>query len=77
MEIKRNQLSCDVLIAGGGIGGLTCAVELKEKTPELDILIMEKQVTGYGGKANKGGGVPQYFQLHKITPMHFPTCHVA
>lgn len=76
MEIKRNQLSCDVLIAGGGIGGLTCAVELKEKNPELDILIMEKQVTGYGGKANKGGGVLQYFQLDKITPMDFLKFHV-
>lgn len=76
MEIKRNHLSCDVLIAGGGIGGLVCAVELKEKNPDLDVLIMEKQFTGYGGKANKGGGVLQYFQLDKITPMDFLKFHV-
>ena len=62
MEIKRNVLSCDVLIAGGGIGGLVCAVELKEHSPDLDVLIIEKQFAGYGGKANKGGGVLQYFQ---------------
>lgn len=76
MEIKRNHLNCDVLIAGGGIGGLVCAVELKEKNPDLDVLIMEKQFTGYGGKANKGGGVLQYFQLDKITPMDFLKFHV-
>lgn len=76
MEIKRNHLSCDVLIAGGGIGGLVCAVELKERNPDLDVLIMEKQFTGYGGKANKGGGVLQYFQLDKITPMDFLKFHV-
>lgn len=77
MEVKRNNLSCDVLIAGGGIGGLVCAVELKEKNPDLDVLIVEKQFAGYGGKANKGGGVLQYFQLDKITPMDFLAFHVS
>jgi len=76
MNINRNVLSCDVLIAGGGIGGLVCAVELKEKKPDLDVLIVEKQFAGYGGKANKGGGVLQYFQLDKITPMDFLAFHV-
>ena len=54
MEFERKEISCDVLIAGGGIGGLVCAVELKEKRPELDVLIVEKQTTGFGGKDNKG-----------------------
>ena len=76
MEITRKELKCDVLIAGGSIGGLVCAVELKEKRPDLDILLIEKQVTGYGGKANKGGGVLQYFQFDKITPMEFLEFHV-
>lgn len=74
--MERKNLSCDVLIAGGGIGGLVCAVELKEKRPDLDVLIVEKQTTGYGGKANKGGGVLQYFQLDQITPMDFLQFHV-
>ena len=77
MEIKRNVLSCDVLIIGGGVGGLTCAIELKEKNPALDVLIVEKQFVGYSGKANKGGGVLQYFQLDKITPMDFLKFHVS
>ena len=76
MEIKRNLLSCDVLIVGGGVGGLTCAIELKEQNPGLDVLIVEKQFAGYGGKANKGGGVLQYFQLDKITPLDFLRFHV-
>ena len=76
MEIKRQELGCDVLIAGGGIAGLCCAAALKEQSPELDILIVEKQTAGYGGKANKGGGVLQYFQLDRITPMDFLAFHV-
>lgn len=76
MEMNRKNISCDVLIAGGSIGGLVCAVELKEKRPDLDVLIVEKQTVGYAGKANKGGGVLQYFQLDKITPLDFLRFHV-
>ena len=46
MELNRIDLSCDVLIVGGGIGGLTAATSLKERRPDLDILIIEKQTTG-------------------------------
>ena len=76
MDLNKKNLSCDLLIAGGGIGGLVAAVEAKENNPDLDVLIVEKQFTGYGGKANKGGGVLQYFQLDKITPMDFLKFHV-
>ncbi len=75
MNIERKNLSCDVLVAGGGIAGLTCAVELKEKNPDVDVLIVEKQFAGYGGKANKGGGVLQYFQ-DGVDPMGFLNFHV-
>ncbi|NLO47932.1 MAG: FAD-binding protein [Clostridiales bacterium] len=76
MEYQKNELSCDVLVVGGGVGGLTCAIEIKEKNPALDVLIIEKQTAGYGGKANKGGGVLQYFDLTKMTPDEFVTFHV-
>lgn len=76
MDLNKKNLSCDLLIAGGGIGGLVAAVEAKENNPDLDVIIVEKQFTGYGGKANKGGGVLQYFQLDKITPMDFLKFHV-
>jgi flavin-dependent dehydrogenase len=32
----------DVVIAGGGLAGLTLAYQLKNSTPELDILVLEK-----------------------------------
>lgn len=65
----------DILIIGGGIAGLTAAVSAKEKNPEAEVIIVEKQTTGYGGKANKGGGVLQYFDLEHTTPEMFTEYH--
>ena len=76
MEFNRIDLQCDVLIAGGGVGGLSCAVAMKEQNPDLDIIIIEKQFAGYGGKANKGGGVLQYFN-DDVDPMAFLGMHVT
>src|SRR5512145_3261206 len=58
-EINNNRefLSADVLIIGGGIGGLTSAIKAKEKNPGCDVLIVEKQTTGWAGKATKIGGI--------------------
>lgn len=39
MEIKKNY---DVVIVGGGIGGLMCAYRLKEHNPELSVLLLER-----------------------------------
>jgi succinate dehydrogenase / fumarate reductase flavoprotein subunit len=50
-------LSADVLIAGGGIGGLAAAIKVKEENPECDVLIVEKQTIGWAGKATKIGGI--------------------
>ena len=55
----------DVLIIGGGIAGLTAAISVKEENPEISVLVVEKQTSGYSGKANKGGGVLQYFRPEK------------
>jgi len=74
-QVDRKTLSTDVLIAGGGVGGLTAAISIKEIAPELDVLIVEKQTCGYGGKANKGGGVLQYFDLTKMDPWDFVKYH--
>ncbi len=78
MELKygRENYSADVLIIGGGIAGLTAAVSIKEINPDLDVLLVEKQTSGYSGKANKGGGVLQYFELDRMNPEDFAAYHV-
>jgi succinate dehydrogenase / fumarate reductase flavoprotein subunit len=49
--------STDVLIVGGGIGGLSTAIRVKKENPKTDVLIVEKQTTGWAGKATKIGGI--------------------
>ena len=46
----------DALANAPEIGGLSCAVAVKEQLPDADVLIIEKQTAGYSGKANRGGG---------------------
>jgi succinate dehydrogenase/fumarate reductase flavoprotein subunit len=47
----------DLLIVGGGIGGLVAAIKAKEKSPEVNVLIVDKQTIGWAGSAPKGGGM--------------------
>lgn len=74
-EFETKRESADILIIGGGIAGLSAAVSAKENNPDVDVLIVEKQTSGYAGKANKGGGVLQYFDLEKVTPEIFNEYH--
>ena len=50
-------VSTEVLIIGGGVGGLATALKIKEANPKIDVLIVEKQTTGWAGKAAKIGGI--------------------
>ncbi len=50
-------VSTDVLIVGGGVGGLATAIKAKEESPNIDVLIVEKQTVGWAGKATKIGGI--------------------
>lgn len=76
-NIKHDEqvLSTDVLVIGGGIAGLTAAITAKETNPNTDVLIVEKQTSGYSGKANRGGGVLQYFDFDRIKPIEFVAYH--
>lgn len=40
--IDIEELSCDLLIIGGGAAGCVAAVEAREKAPDLDVLLVEK-----------------------------------
>jgi len=50
-------VSTDVLIVGGGVGGLAAAIRAKEEYPDVGILMVDKQTIGWAGKATKIGGV--------------------
>jgi succinate dehydrogenase/fumarate reductase flavoprotein subunit len=50
-------ISTDVLIIGGGLAGLMAAIKTKEESPDLSVLIVEKQTTGWAGAAPRGGMV--------------------
>jgi len=54
---ESTALDTDVLIIGGGFGGLSAAIRIKELSPETSVLMVDKQTIGWGGKANKGAGV--------------------
>jgi succinate dehydrogenase/fumarate reductase flavoprotein subunit len=46
----------DVLIVGFGIAGISAAITIKETSPDLKVIAVDKGSVGYAGKANKGGG---------------------
>ena len=57
LEDLGETISTDVLIVGGGVGGLATAIKIKEENPKAEVLIVEKQTTGWAGKATKIGGI--------------------
>ena len=75
LESLGEVISTDVLIVGGGIAGLSAAITIKEKYPDLDILIVEKATTGWAGKADRGGGILA-FLTPDDTPDDFVRFHV-
>ena len=52
--------SADILVIGGGVGGLAAATAAKEKDPDADVLVVERASTGWAGQANKGAGIWWY-----------------
>ena len=45
----------DVVIVGGGYAGLWTAIELKGREPGLDVMLIEKQVCGWGASGRNSG----------------------
>ena len=50
----------DVAIVGGGYTGLWTAWYLKQHAPELDIVVIEAEVAGYGASGRNGGWCSAY-----------------
>jgi succinate dehydrogenase/fumarate reductase flavoprotein subunit len=76
VQYEQKRMSTDVLVLGGGTAGLTAAIRIKEMNPEISVVVMEKNTSGYSGKANRGGGVLQYFDPNRISPEGFVEYHV-
>lgn len=57
MNETETTWNTDVLIIGGGFGGLAAAIRIKELSPDASVLLVDKQTIGWAGKANKGAGV--------------------
>ena len=45
----------DVVILGGGLAGLTLALQLKQRFADLDVLVLERRVAPGAGAAHKVG----------------------
>ncbi len=53
----RGNVSTDVCVVGGGYTGLWTALSLKERDPDLDVLVVEADVCGGGASGRNGGFV--------------------
>lgn len=51
LEDLGELISTDMLIVGGSIGGLCAALRAKEESPEINILVVDKQSVGWAGAA--------------------------
>jgi len=49
--------ACDVAIVGGGLVGISAALELKRLDPNLSIIILEKEAHGHGASSKNAGFV--------------------
>jgi len=53
----QGTISRDICIVGGGYTGLWTAILLKQSQPELQIVLIEQEVCGYGASGSNGGCV--------------------
>jgi succinate dehydrogenase/fumarate reductase flavoprotein subunit len=59
-DISDTVVRADVLVVGGGIGGHAAAIAIKEREPDAEVVVVEKNVSGWAGQANKGAGALMY-----------------
>src|SRR5215218_3096393 len=62
--------TADVVILGGGFVGLWTAIELKQRDPSCDVVLLEQDVCGGGASGRNGGMVlswwPKLSSLVKV-----------
>ncbi len=47
-------VDCDICIVGGGFTGLWTAIRLKQRKPELDVVLIERDICGAGASGRNG-----------------------
>ncbi len=52
---KQSLLNFDVIIVGAGLTGLSTAISLKEKSPNLSVLVLEKNILPKGASTRNAG----------------------
>lgn len=53
----QGDVDCDVAIVGAGFTGLWTAYYLKREAPELRVIVLEKEIAGFGASGRNGGWV--------------------
>jgi glycine/D-amino acid oxidase-like deaminating enzyme len=53
--------ACDVAIVGGGYTGLWTALHLKDRAPELEVVLLEQDICGGGPSGRNGGFVSAWW----------------
>ncbi len=53
----RGDTSCDVAVVGGGFTGLWTAYYLKRHRPDARVVVLEREITGFGPSGRNGGWV--------------------
>ena len=51
----KGELDCDVAIVGGGFTGLWSAYYLKRRAPDLHVVVIEREIAGFGASGRNGG----------------------
>ncbi|QQN65416.1 FAD-dependent oxidoreductase [Bradyrhizobium diazoefficiens] len=63
-------VTADVTIVGGGYLGLWTAIRIKERSPSLKVVVLERDLCGAGASGRNGGFVTSYWakylSLHKL-----------
>lgn len=54
-QALREDIAADICIIGAGFTGLSTAIHLKEKRPELNVSVLEADFVGYGASGRNAG----------------------
>lgn len=57
----EEELHCDVVIVGAGFTGLWTAYFLKRNAPDLVVVVLEKEIAGFGAASRNGGACSSWW----------------